>query len=224
MTFRMFDPDRDTTAAHRIWQEVGWIEDGNKDAKRGLEFLIGCSRARVAELNGAAECLVTTTPGTIRYLNEDLDFSCVSSVTTSRVARKQGLAGRLTAQAVAEDATNGALVAGLGMFEQGFYNRLGFGTGGYMPILTFDPARLRVPVPNRPPRRVERGDWAAMHTNRLNRQQVHGAWNPFSGGSHTGRDTVRRQKMLRPRFRPNEWRAESPCLAPRSRLGRTRTL
>ncbi len=26
---------------------------------------------------------------------------------------------------------DGALVSGLGMFDQGFYNHLGFGTGGY---------------------------------------------------------------------------------------------
>ena len=92
MTFRMFDPDRDTTATQRIWQEVGWIEYGNKDAKRGLELLIGCSRARVAELNGAAECLATTTPGTIRCLNEDLTRMWLGATDVTIIPKVKGSA------------------------------------------------------------------------------------------------------------------------------------
>ena len=65
----------------------------------------------------------------MRYLDETLPFSCITGVTTSRVARKLGLAGKLTAVAVAHEAADGAAVVGLGMFEQGFYNRLGFGNG-----------------------------------------------------------------------------------------------
>ena len=46
----------------------------------------------------------------------------------------------LVRQPVAE----GALVAGLGMFDQGYYDKLGFGSGAYSHRVAFDPARLSV--------------------------------------------------------------------------------
>jgi len=115
MTFRNYDPNRDREAVHRIWREVGWLEKDEK-MERAADVIIECSRALVAEINGEAECLVLTTPSTMRYLDRDLAFSAVTSVTTSRVARKQGLASRLTALAVAADSSDGALVAGLDCF------------------------------------------------------------------------------------------------------------
>ena len=105
---------------------------------------VGAGEARVAEVDGQAECLVLTAPGSIRYLNGQLSFCGVTGVGTSRVVRRQGLATRVTAQAIAERALAGDKVAGLGMFEQGFYNRLGMGTGGYEHRIAFDPARLNV--------------------------------------------------------------------------------
>jgi hypothetical protein len=98
-------------------------------------------------------------------------------VTTSRVARKQGLASRLAAELIAVDAAEGAQVAGLGMFEQGFYDQLGMGTGGYELWASFDPARLRVPVKARVPRRIGKDDWAAVHASMLERRRVHGMVN-----------------------------------------------
>jgi predicted acetyltransferase len=83
----------------------------------------------------------------VRHLEADLPMSCVAAVTTSRVARKQGFAARLTAKAIAADAADGALVSALGMFEQGFYNRLGFGTGCYEHLVWFNPAALRAGAP-----------------------------------------------------------------------------
>lgn len=174
MTFRPYDPERDKEAAPRIWQECGWL---GKDDAEWLDRLIGCSRALVGEIHGEAECLVLTTPGTVRYLREDLSLCAVTGVTTSRVARKQGLAGRLTAKAVAESAAEGALVAGLGMFEQGYYNQFGFGTGCYEHVMKFDPAHLIVPTRARPPRRITPGDWQAAHAARLGRLRGHGAVN-----------------------------------------------
>ena len=174
MNLRAYDPDRDREAAHRIWMEVGWLE---KEKIEIADTFIAAGRAMVAEVDGAAECLVLSVPGSLRYLEEDLAFAGVTGVTTSHVARKQGLASRLTARAVAEDAADGALVAGLGMFEQGYYNQLGFGTGGYVHWAHFDPARLRIPVKARAPRRLTAGDWAAVHTSRLDRMRGHGACN-----------------------------------------------
>ena len=101
-------------------------------------------------------------------------------MTTSRIARKQGLAGRLTAIAIARDAAEGALVSALGMFEQGYYDRLGFGTGSYVHEICFDPADLLVEVKPRVPRRITKDDWEAVHASRLARLRGHGAVNMTS--------------------------------------------
>jgi len=174
MDYRNYDPARDADAAHRIWREVGWI--GTSDAAaRQMDTKIAAGRALVAELNGEPECLVHTAPGTIQYLGETLPYMCIAGVTTSRVARRQGLARRLTAAALAMGAADGAAVAGLGMFEQGYYNRLGFGTGSYETRVSFDPAHLTVDVEFPVPRRLTSDDWALIHAARLNRPRIHGS-------------------------------------------------
>ena len=174
MEFRKYDPTKDKDAVHRIWHETGWLTKGKEEA---MDLLVESGRASVADVNEEAECLVTTHPGTIRYLNEDLPFSCVSAVTTSRIARKQGFASRLTAEAVAIDAAEGALVSGLGMFEQGYYNQLGFGTGGYEHRISFDPSSLNIHSKPRVPRRITPEDWKIVHASRMNRFRGHGFCN-----------------------------------------------
>lgn len=176
MIFRDYDPDRDRQAALRIWREVGWLKDGEKK-ELGAATLIDSSHALVAEINGEAECLVNTLASTIRYMDQDLSFCAVAGVATSRVARKRGLASRLTARAVAADAAAGALVAGLGVFEQGFYNQIGFGNGGYEHFFAFDPARLRIKTKPRVPCRIGEEDWESVHASRLARLRGHGALN-----------------------------------------------
>mgnify|MGYP003957860211 FL=1 len=89
-TFRKYEHDKDIEAARRIWREVQWIDDSSDE--KLLDAFLGGGRALVADLNGSAECLVTANPGKIKYLNEELSLSVVTSVTTSRIARKQGLA------------------------------------------------------------------------------------------------------------------------------------
>jgi hypothetical protein len=172
---REYNRETDREAVLRIWREVGWIED-DKQEEIADTFIAGC-RGFVAEVDGSVECFVNTTPATVRYLDRDLTLAAVAGVTTSRVARKQGLASQLTARAVAADAADGALVAGLGVFEQGFYNQLGFGSGGYEHWISFDPAQLRIEVSPRIPRRVTADDWAAVHASRLARLRGHGACN-----------------------------------------------
>jgi hypothetical protein len=172
VTFRPYDVERDKEATHRIWREIGWIEEGQEEA---MDIFVQAGRAMVAEINGEAECLVLSTPGEMRYLDETLPFTGVTAVTTSRVARKQGFASRLTARVLAADAVGGALVAGLGMFEQGFYNQLGFGTGSYEHWVSFDPARLRLETEARVPQRVSADDWRAVHASLLARRRVHGS-------------------------------------------------
>ncbi|MBN1483694.1 MAG: hypothetical protein JXA37_03145 [Chloroflexia bacterium] len=174
MDFRTYDPEKDQEAVHRIWRETGWLQE---DQEEIMDLELAAGRTLLACLRGEPECLVSTMPGHLRYLEEDLPFAAVIAVTTSRIARRRGLAGRLTAQAVALDATEGALVAGLGMFEQGYYNQLGFGTGGYELWAGFDPARIRTPVKPRLPERIDQDDWAEVHACRLARRRGHGACN-----------------------------------------------
>ena len=177
MEFRSYEAERDREAVHRIWRECGWIEPGNEQQDRGLDVFITAGRALVADVDGDAECMVTTALGDLRYLDEDIPFSCVTAVTTSHVARKRGLAGRLTAEAVAADAAAGAAVSGLGMFEQGYYNRLGFGSGAYNHWLHFDPAHLTVDRKPPVPVRIAVDDWEAVHANRAQRSRAHGSCN-----------------------------------------------
>lgn len=171
---RKYNPSCDREAVHRIWREVGWLEKGHEEA---ADLFIEAGRALVAEIHSEAECLALTVPGTVRYLSEDLPASFVTGATTSRVARKQGLASSLTARIVAEDAAEGALISALGMFEQGYYNQLGFGTGSYDHSIRFDPAHLRISGKARVPSRVSEDDWKAAHAVRLARWRGHGGCN-----------------------------------------------
>jgi hypothetical protein len=172
MIFRPYDPARDRKAVFRIYKEVGWYspswEEGIQDR------FLASGQALVAEMNGEAECLVTSTPGRMRYLDEDLRFAGLSSVTTSHVARRQGAARSLVARSLAADAAAGALVSGMGVFDQGFYDAVGYGTLGYDHWVGFDPATLRVDRRPRPPVRLTEDDLPAVHANRLARRRAHG--------------------------------------------------
>jgi len=174
MESRPYDPKRDRTAAHRIWQEVGWLEKG-KENEEAFDGMLASVRAMVAELNGQAECLVLTGPGVLRYLDRDLRLALVLGVATSHIARKQGLASQLAAHSIALEAAAGAQVATLSMFEQGYYNQLGFGTGGYEQTVRFDPSRLHTRLRHRAPTRLSAGDWEQMHAAHMRRARSHGA-------------------------------------------------
>jgi len=173
MDFRNYDKKKDRDAVARIWREAGWLE--KKKDEESMDASLACGRTMVAEVNGAAECMVNTCPGTLRHLEEDVPVSIVGGVTTSRIARKQGLAGRLTARTLAEDAADGLKVALLGIFDQGYYNQLGFGNGAYEHWYTFDPADLKIDVKPRIPLRLTATDWEAMHRSRIARTRRHGS-------------------------------------------------
>lgn len=173
MLLRRYEHGRDREAAKRIWREVGWLSDAVGEAQFDRDA--GLAGGWVAEQDGEPECLVLTTDGRMRYLADELPLGLVAAVTTSRVGRQQGLAGRTTARALADLAENGAAVAALGMFDQGYYNKLGFGSGGYEHNVAFDPMDLTVPPATRPPRRLSLDDWEAIHQARLRRHRGHGA-------------------------------------------------
>ena len=173
MTFRPYRAETDRDAVRRIWREVGWIDGEGQE--KALDVFLEGGRNLLADLNGEPECMVNTNPGVLVYQNEEIPLSCVTGVTTSRVARKRGMAIDLTAHALGEDAVDGAAVAMLGVFEQGFYNRLGFGNGCYEHWCTLDPTRLSVDVTARTPRRLTADDWETVHASRLERRRRHGA-------------------------------------------------
>lgn len=175
MAMRPYVHSKDKDAVHRVLKEIGWMPVDDPYGEKGQDTFIKATRAFVSDLNGAPECLVSTMPGTVRYLDEDVSLCCVTGVCTSRVARKQGLAAGLTAHAVAECAADGAELAGLGFFEQGFYDRFGFGTGVYEFNVRFDPADLTVDMKPRVPVRLEKEDWADMHDARLRSIRLHGS-------------------------------------------------
>ena len=173
MTFRTYQSDRDLEAVLRIYREVGWISE--KTHERAARELLESGRGLIAELHGSAECSVFADTGSIRYLETDLPLCGMTSVVTSRVARKQGLASRLTAQLLADEAVRGQAAAMLGIFEQGYYNQLGFGNGSYAHLCTFDPSMLQIPCEADTPVRLGVDDWQTMHESRLNRLRMHGA-------------------------------------------------
>jgi hypothetical protein len=153
--------------------EVGWLLGGDAD----MRAFFDCGHSFVGELDGMVEACAFAAPGTIRHLHRELSMVSIGAVATSRVARKQGLAAEVTAGTVAEVAAEGVLVAGLGMFDQGFYNRLGFGTGPYELQTTFDPSFLVVEARPRKPERLSADDWRDVHACRLTRRRRHGALN-----------------------------------------------
>ncbi len=172
MLHRKYDPERDREDCIRIWREVGWISE--KSHEKAMEVFLGGCRVLVGEINGEVEALVNSVPGSVRYMDNDLSLCAVCGVTTGYVGRKRGIAGRLTAELVALGAAEGAALAGLGIFDQGYYDRLGFGTGPYEYIISFDPAELDLDIHPPPPVRLTQDDWELIHRSRQGGLKVHG--------------------------------------------------
>ncbi|MBX3176873.1 MAG: GNAT family N-acetyltransferase [Candidatus Hydrogenedentes bacterium] len=175
MEWRYFDPGQDLDAAIRLWHDIGWMNREAAGARPGMEAYTAACTGYVALVHGLPECFVFQTPGNLRHGHAELPLCAVAGVATSRNARKQGLALRLTARAIAEAAVQGAAIAGLSTFEQGFYNRIGFGSAAYEHTWSLDPARLTVTGAVRPPHRLENLPAEALHEARRNRHRAHGS-------------------------------------------------
>jgi len=174
MTIRDYNAKKDLKAVRRIWKECGWIDKEEEDGLF-LEILFNHGAdALVAEMDGEAECAVLGADGSMNYQDETLSLGGVMAVTTSRVARKQGFAAELTARLVARQAEAGCDVSALGMFDQGFYDKVGFGTGNYEQWIRFDPSSLAIDNSFRPPKRLTPSDYAAVHTAMCARSRLHG--------------------------------------------------
>ncbi len=172
--FRMFDHKRDIKSIQRIWIECGWIDD-EEDEKEIVSDFFRHGETEIATIDDEAECSVHWTEGHIRYQEETLDLGAVTAVTTSHVARKLGYAKVLTARSLARQYEAGKVVSALGMFDQGFYDKVGYGTGPYENLVQFDPASLKVDYPFRPPKRITADDYKQVHEALCNRRKFHGA-------------------------------------------------
>ena len=171
---RPYDEALDLDAVTRIWLEVGWLT--SIDKKPALKASLAAANTEVGLLDDEAECMVQWAPGSIRYQSTDLPLCAVTAVTTSTIGRKQGFASTMTTRALDQSAAAGCAVAALGIFEQGFYDRLGFAIADYDHQLSFDPTSLLIDhIPYRPPVRLSAGDWAEMHKAMAQRKLSHGA-------------------------------------------------
>jgi len=165
----------DTDAVHAIWREAGWALPGKEPEHREMvQIYLESGRGLVAELDDQPVALALTQPATMRYLSESIPVSIVAAVNTSQRVRRRGLAGRLTAQQLAAEAEDGIPAALLGMFDQGFYNRLGFGSGPPTYFVGFDPRSLKGPLECRIPCRLEISDYEAIWQARSRRYPHHG--------------------------------------------------
>lgn len=170
MQVREYQED-DLTAVQRMWQECGWVDE---DEAEHIDDFLADADAIVAELDGEAEACTAIHDGTVHHTGTPLPAAVVTAVTTSRVGRKQGLA-RATLDAALHRATErGMAVSVLGMFEQGFYDTSGFGTGSEMLFVRTDPAHLDPSLPYRRPLRLTIRDVPEMVTALQARDVTHG--------------------------------------------------
>ena len=172
MKFRNYDEKKDKNAIYEVLKECGWIKDA-KD--KYLTLHIKNANTIVSEIDNRAEAVAVSVYGNIKYQNNTLPFSAITGVAVGLIARKRGLAKKLTAKRIQLDALNGAAVVGLSFFDQGFYDKLGFATGAYQNIIHFSPISLKIDRKIPLPKRLSKKDWKIIHKNRLVRKKLHGA-------------------------------------------------
>ena len=167
----MLYPD-DLPAIRRIWREVGWVDESEE---KHVDDFFSVGKTLLATLGGGPECSVHTVHGQLSLQETPLPLCAVTAVTTSRIGRGHAFAKRLTALQLQQAHADGARVAALGMFDQGFYDQLGFGSGGYDHQIKFDPGTLKVDHRVPTPRRISKEDYTAVHQAMCNRQKVNGS-------------------------------------------------
>jgi len=174
MKYRIYDSKKDKKAVFRILNECGWTDD----EKNGyLNIHIENGRSIVSEINNSAESIAVSALGEMKYQDQIMKFSAITGVSVSLIARKLGFAGNLTAHRIALDAIEGAEVCGLTFFDQGFYNKLGFGNGNYQNIISFSPSTMNLKSKAGVPLRLTKKDWKKIHKSRVQRMKHHGAIN-----------------------------------------------
>ncbi|MDP8231350.1 MAG: hypothetical protein P9L91_01640 [Candidatus Zophobacter franzmannii] len=171
MNYRKYDHEKDKDSLFRICNEIGWAK---KPETFWLTEYIPKTRTLVSDLNGQAECFANSVLGNYYYLGQKLTLSAINGIGTSLVARKQRLASKLTVAKIVEDVMDGADIAGLGFFEQGYYDQFGFGNNGYEHIVRFTPSSLKLKRDIPVPVRIGIEHASEIYEVRANRHRVHG--------------------------------------------------
>ena len=161
-----YDAQLHFDSAVRHWAEINWGDGAEKEQVR-LRRSWEVGSTIVGVIDGAAEALGHWVPGNVRHLDREVSMGAITAITTGPLARQHKFASRITARCLAEAANDGLATAGLGIFDQGFYDRMGFGMGSYDYVAVFDPAQLSVPTLDRTPVRLTVDDYeevcAALH-------------------------------------------------------------
>jgi predicted acetyltransferase len=176
ITIRVYQ-DKDFANIFQILQDCGWMESSAESTAREI---IAESKVIVAELGNRVEAASMASAGSLQYQDEIIKANVINAVIVSLIARKAALAAKTLAKLIADEAERGIPFSVLGMFEQGYYNKLGYGTGNYYRQLHFDPSELQFSGSFRMPRRLSVKDYQEVHENRLNRMKLHGYYDMIS--------------------------------------------
>lgn len=177
MGIAVYDPSLHLEDCLLTWKDAGWLAKG---LEKAAEEFIGAGSALVGLENGKAVALATSGKGSFHHClhGGELPFCAVKSVNVAFHGRKLGYAARLTSALLAEAGERGDACAGLGMFEQGFYDRLGFANMPYWNSLQLRPSDIAIQgeMSSRPVR-LAAEDWEEIHRNRTQRYRCHGSLN-----------------------------------------------
>ncbi len=159
----------------KIWQDIGWLKSNQEKL---AEISFSADDALVCEQNDTALAFGLANYGSYYHNNHKakLPFCAISAITVALHGRKHGFAGILTAELLARAAEKGKTFAGLGMFEQGFYDRFGFSNYPYTNTVKFRPSDLLVKGNfNSVPVRLTPEEYTRIHANRIHRYHPHGS-------------------------------------------------
>ena len=158
-----------------LLKEAGWLErDSDRDAFISYLNRQGASTV-VAAVDSKIEGLaVAEHNASMNYMFQTVNLTVIDTVCASGVSRGMGVASMLVARQLANAADNGLHLASLGVFDQGFYDRLGFGSCIAEPLFCFDPLQLICKQERRTPERLGEDNFLEIYECLLNGVEAHG--------------------------------------------------
>lgn len=182
MEFRVVNAKPDLEQLKLLWKDAAWDAE-LEDYEAALRHLIPHTHSLVADDDRGIAAVVASMGGEFQFLESSLPMSVVLSVLSAAHARRQGHSAELLTILLQQEQTRGAVVAVLGAFDQGYYDKLGFGTGGYDPVMVMNPAALRIPSharraldhPSVRIRRITNADSEALFASWVRHKRYHGA-------------------------------------------------
>ncbi len=173
----LYDKEKHLEKCISIWMDAGWLMNGQEKL---ANLWFDSADALVGKHVNDVVALGLAHSGTFHHAahSQNISFCAISAITVAFQGRKLGFAGTLTAELLARGAERGEAFAGLGMFEQGFYDRLGFANFPYTRIAEFRPSELMLSGSfSSDPVRLGKENWQDIHQNRINRLRYHGSVN-----------------------------------------------